>query len=110
MTAPTSRLAYLDAFEAWEKADADPRGIRLRFTTKENAQTFRSRLHNARSIDRSDNTVIYREDVDNPLYGRSVYDPFVVRLKEDEEGMWWIYIERSSIDRLVVESLSEMEQ
>ncbi len=105
MTAPTTRLSYGDAFDAFDRAKDDPKGIRLRFSDFAAAATFRSRLHNARSVDRRDNTTIY--ELGDALYGRSVYDPLIVRIRQDEESLWWVYIEHTSIDKMVVESLSE---
>lgn len=107
MTAPTTRLSYGDAYDALERAKDDPKGIRVRFKDNAAAQTFRSRLHYARQVDRRDNLQICSED--EPLYGRSVYDTLVVRIKEDTEGAWWVYIEHATLDERTVESLSEIE-
>jgi hypothetical protein len=105
MTAPTTRLSYGDAYDALDRAKDDPKGIRIRFADLAAAQTFRSRVHNARQVDRRDNSTIY--DPSDPLYGRSVYDPMIVRIRQDEEGFHWVYIEHTSIDKMVVENLSE---
>jgi hypothetical protein len=32
-----------------------------------------------------------------------------VRIKEDTEGAWWVYVEHASIDSMIVESLSELD-
>lgn len=107
MTAPTTRLSYGDAYDALERAKEDEKGIRLRFDDYAAAATFRSRVHNARQVDRRDNAEIYDEDRGNPLYGRSVYDSLIVRIRQDTAGAWWVYIEHTSIEKMVVESLSE---
>lgn len=104
MTAPTTRLAYNDAFEAMNKALDDPTGIRIQVGSLPEAYTLRSRLHYARRIDRRDNTNLEETD---ELYGRSAFDPLIVRIKQDEEGEWWVYIERSTLKHNVIESLSE---
>ena len=104
MTAPTTRLSYGDAYDALDRAKDDAKGIRLRFDDFAAAATFRSRLHYARQVDRRDNIEIY--DSSDPLHGRSVYDPLVVRIKQDSESLWWVYIEHASIEHMVVESLS----
>ncbi len=109
MTAPTTRLSYGDAYDALDRAKDDPKGIRVKFEDFAGAATFRSRLHYARQVDRKDNLQIYEEDQGNPLYGRSVYDTLVVRIKPDTEGCSWVYIEHASIGDRVVESLSEMD-
>ena len=105
MTAPTTRLSYGAEFDAFERARDDAKGIRLRCDDHSAAQTLRSRLHNARKVDRVDNTHICEPT--DPLYGRSVYDPLIVRIRQDTEGCYWVYIEHTSIDKMVVESLSD---
>lgn len=107
MTAPTTRLSYGDAYEALDLAKDDAKGIRLKQKDYASAATFRSRIHYARQVDRKDNLDIY--DPGDPLFGRSVYDTLVVRLKQDTEGEWWVYIEHATIANMVVESLSEAE-
>lgn len=107
MTAPTTRLSYGDAYDALDRAKDDAKGIRLRFDDYSAAATFRSRVHYARAVDRRDNAQIYDES--DPLFGRSAYDPLVVRIKQDSEGLWWVYIEHASIENMVVESLSDVQ-
>lgn len=104
MTAPATRLAYNDAFDAMNRALDDPTGIRIQVASKAEAYTLRSRLHYARRVDRSDNSHL---DESDELYGRSVYDPLVVRIKQDVEEEWWVYIERATLNHTVIESLSE---
>jgi hypothetical protein len=107
MSAPATRFSYSECYEAWEKAKESPKGIRVQFATIEEATTFRQRLHKARSIDRTDNTIIYGQD--DPLYGRSVYDPYMVRIRQDTEDFYWVYIIPVSIEMLKIESLDEIE-
>ena len=107
MSAPTTRLSYGDAYDALDRAKDDKTGIRIKFKDYAEAHTFRSRLHYARQIDRRDNLQIYDES--DQLYGRSVYDTLVARIKEDTEGAWWVYIQHAQLGDKVVESLSEIE-
>lgn len=107
MTAPTTRLSYGDAYEALDLAKDDAKGIRLKQKDYAAACTFRSRIHYARQIDRRDNLEIYEPS--DPLYGRSVYDTLVVRIKQDTEEAWWVYIEHATLKHVVIESLSEGE-
>lgn len=104
MTAPATRLAYNDAFEAMNKALDDPTGIRIQVGTLAAAYTMRSRLHYARQIDRRDNSSLPEDD---ELYARSAFDVLIVRIKADVEGKYWVYIERSTLGNLVIEPLSE---
>lgn len=107
MTASASRLAYTDIYAAMDKAKADKKGIRIRFADKATAQTFQARVHQARKIDRVDNTAIYEPD--DPLYGKSVYDTLITRLRQDTEGRWWVYLERLIL-KGEIESLSDGEE
>jgi len=104
MSSSNSRLAYLPEYELLDQARADEKGIRLRFDTYEAAWSTRCRLHYARNIDRRDN--LLTEDPDSKLYGASVYDPLIVKVRSDEEGKWWVYIERMGVN-MIIESLSE---
>lgn len=52
---------------------------------------MRTRLHSARKVDRRDTKNIYAED--HQSYGRSAYDPLVVKLRQ-EEGFFYVYIEK----------------
>lgn len=108
MTAPTTRLSYGDAYEALDLAKDDAKGVRLKQKDYASACTFRSRIHYARQIDRKDNLECC--DPGDPLYGRSAYDTLVVRIKQDTEGAWWVYIEHASIASMIVESLSKIEE
>jgi len=45
-----------------------------------------------------------------PMHGRSIYDTIVARIKEDEEGKFWLYLENVMNNiKGPVESLSELE-
>lgn len=107
MTISDSILSYTDCLDVFEKALADLRGIRIKFATKAAAVFFRMRAHTARNLDRKRNRMIYSEEPTNPLYGRSMYDKLIVRLKEDEEAAY-LYIEHLSADHLEIENISEI--
>lgn len=104
MVASNSRLAYADCFGILEQAIADSKGIRVRFASVEQAKLFRLRLHNARKIDRKENTVIHGED--HQMAGKSIYDGLVMRIRSDRDQCW-LRVEK--LDAMVydVESLSE---
>ncbi len=44
------------------------------------------------------------------FYGASEYDPLQLKLREDHDGEWWVYAERTSLDPSMVELLSEMDE
>jgi hypothetical protein len=108
MTTSTSRLAFTDCQDIFEKAMSDPVGIRVMFETEGKARHFIGRMHRFRELDRLDNAQQF-EDKSHPLHGKSNYDQCVVRLpKQDTEGYWWVYVEKMTIDNMVIESLSEL--
>lgn len=104
MVVSTSRLAFSDCFDLMEKAINDPKGIRVKFATYEDAFNFRLRLHSARKIDRRDNLDTYSEG--HPMHGRSIYDQITVRIKRFDGGAW-LRLERIDTREFIIESLSE---
>jgi len=108
MSLPTTRLAYADAYDAFDQALADSVGIRIQFDTEEQAKHFRFRLNYARQMDRDDNRKTYAPD--HPLFGKSAYDRLVARIRrEQEDGKWYLYLETSlNPDQLVIQSLAKL--
>ena len=104
MATSTSRLAYNDCFDVLDEALANKKGIRVEVPDWNTGNYYRLRLHSARAIDRKDNKETYPDD--HKLYGRSIYDQLVVRLRE-EGKKWWMYIERFSTENLNIEPLGE---
>jgi|ERR1700735_583788 len=107
MTIPTNRMSYMDVYKKFDEAKDDPKGIRIPFATRAEAQHYQMRMHNARSVDRRENAKLY--DRTHPLYGQSTYDTLQVRLREGEDGTWFVYVEPK--DKFIgeVERLSEIE-
>ncbi len=105
MSLPTSLLSYTDCTELLDKALEDDRGIRYKLASYDEAWQMQTRIHYCRRLHRDENKVIYDEG--HQLYGRSLYDPIVVRIKRIENE-FWIYLERRKIHG-EVESLSELE-
>jgi hypothetical protein len=103
----TSRLAYEDVFECYERALKDEFGIRIRFETEGDAMHFRSRLNTARSIDRRDNREIYPRE--HPMYGVSPYDRIACRLRAIN-NYWYLYLlPILNSSALEIESLTSFE-
>lgn len=100
--------AYDDCFVVFDKALADPEGLRVRFRTKGEAGRFQIRLCKARKLERDQSKRIYeRSDV---RWGKSRFDKLAVRSPvEDSDGFWWVYIDRHGSEILGMEPLSEME-
>ena len=107
MNLPTSRIAYQKYYEIFDRAANSSRGIRIEFNTVDEALFFRSRMHQARKIDRKHNIEIYPDPSHN-LHGCSAYDTFTIRAPvRDTEGKWWLYIERNDIVDVHIEELEE---
>lgn len=68
---------YIDIRACLDKALASEKGVRLRFPDDKAAMTFKGRVHSCRYLDRKENKKIYA--IDHPMYGKSVYDPLMVR-------------------------------
>ena len=107
MVASNSRFSYSDCFELMDKAMADEKGIRIRFSTKEEAWHFRIRLHTARRIDRTDNMETY--GIGHPMHGKSAYDPLTMRIREMGDGSIWLRLEKVDAREFEVASLADDE-
>lgn len=107
MSISTSRLSYADCYELMDRAVADAKGVRIFIGSEDKATHFRMRCHTARQINRRDNEKIY--PVGQPMHGASPYDALTFRIREDDEGQYWVYAEKSELDPGDIEPLSEME-
>jgi hypothetical protein len=109
MSLSTSLLAYQDIIEAFQKALEDPKGIRLPFDYKSDAERWRTRAHMARKLDRSDNKQLHKPG--DPLYAKSAYDILMISIKEGDDGTWFAYLEpyNKFTPLAEAESLSDLE-
>lgn len=108
MSLPTTLGAYRECEDIFERAVADPKGVRVQVGSQEGAINLRSRLHYFRKLDRDANAKTY--PTDHPQHGQSLYDDFVVQMYPDEDrdaGRWWLYIQPRSSKILAIEPLSE---
>lgn len=111
MTTSTSRLAFTDCEDIFQKAMEDSVGIRVMFETEGKARHFIGRMHRFRELDRQDNAANYEKG--SPMHGKSTYDQCVVRLPRKEtfangDVGWWVHIEKMTIENMIIESLSEL--
>ncbi len=92
MSLSNSRLAFADCETLFDKALDSPNGARWQAGDGSygDQMHFRSRMHQFRTIVRKDNKEIYGEG--EPLYGRSVYDALTIRVREDADHKWWLYV------------------
>jgi hypothetical protein len=109
MSIPQNRMSYADIYEVFDKALADPLGIRIPFGSNAEAMTYRMRLHTGRAVDRRENAKLYEKG--HQMHGQSVYDTLQCVIRQGEDGTHFVYIEprdkNVSLDE--IESLSEIE-
>lgn len=106
MTLPEHLGAYSFEIEHFERAIDDESGIRVHFGKNRNeAKKFQLRMHQARALHRQQSRRLY--PAGDIRSGASIYDPLVIRVREDVEGDWWVYVEKQKFDPGRIESLSE---
>lgn len=94
MPSSSSPLAYDDCREAFDKALASKRGIRVGpFKNLGTARNFRQRLMNLRRLDRENNKKIYADQPDSFYFANSEYDRIVVSIPKDDNGVLMPYVE-----------------
>jgi hypothetical protein len=91
MSLSTSRLAYTDCYDVFDAALQDTLGVRVKVGSYNEAVRLRVRLHYARNLEREENATLYQPGA--PLYGRSIYDTLIVRIKE-EDSNHYVYVEQ----------------
>lgn len=106
MSLPSSPLAFTDCYRYLEAADLTEWGVRIRCESMNAATFLRMRMNQARNLDRKQNRKLYPER-DHPLHGNSKFDKFVFRLRNDDHGRSWLYIERHDIGLSDIEPLEE---
>lgn len=106
MTLSTSLLAFSDCLDAYDKAVADERGVRIPVADLTAAHRLRSRLHQARVLERRQNAMAYAPG--EPMHGRSIYDEITVRIMAGP-GRYWVYLEKIKLSVEEIESLSEVD-
>lgn len=79
-----SPMAFEDCREAFERAMAAERGVKITFPTVREAVAFRARLNTFRMHNRRANEKIYPEG--SELHGWSEYDALVASIPRDEQG------------------------
>lgn len=99
-----SSLAFDDIREAFERALAAPRGIRIVCKDRGAAFVLRSRFNYFRKLDRDENKRTY--DLEHPMHAKSPYDRLVLRIPpkfDVEEHI--LYIEPRSVEALEIEEI-----
>lgn len=106
MSLPTSLGAYRDCADLFNRAMADPKGVRACLTTFEACFQKRQRMHYFRNLDRKANAKTY--PTDHPMHGASALDDFVLQIIKDVDGLFWLYISPRSGQIIHIEGLSEV--
>jgi hypothetical protein len=103
-----SPLAYRDIAEAFDRAIANGKGIRIRCASKGAAKSLQVRSYKYRTIDRQENSKVYAEQPDHPLYGRSEMDSIIISI-EEKAGVWYVVYTCSTPERLdsMIEDLTD---
>jgi hypothetical protein len=104
---PNQTAAYEDCEELFDRSFHDSVGARAQFPTEAAAVYMRLRMNHYRTLLRRDSCRTY--DKTDPRYNKSIYDKLICRIRQDTEGLWWVYVERHAQTLGVVESLSEIE-
>ncbi len=105
MSLPLQIAAYGDCFEVFERAKANPRGVRVHMGPKNSAERMRYRMQMARRLARDESRRMY--DRTAPQWNKSEFDDLILLLRQDEDGEWWVYVERYGMDIGVIEPLSD---
>ena len=106
MSLPTSLAAYRDCVELFEAATRDPKGARVKLDDYDRCVNTRTRMHYYRNLDRRANALTYEQG--HPLHNASAYDDFVLRIRLDQDGKYWLYIEPRTAGGFHIEGLSEV--
>ena len=106
MSLPQSLGAYRDCQDLFDRAIADPKGIRVCLGTYESCFALRQRMHYYRNLDRKANTTIYAHG--HPMHNTSATDDFVLQIIPDLDRLYWLYITPRSGQILHIESLSDV--
>lgn len=106
MSLPTSRYAYKDCFEVYDRALEDEQGARVQLPDYDAALFFRMRMNQARKLRREENAQIYEKG--DPKHGVSPYDSTVVTIKQ-HDGAYYVYVQHIGLNLGEIESLSQVE-
>lgn len=102
MSLPKSLHSYPAEIDAFDKALASERGIRIPFSARHRARHFINRLHSCRKHQREDNTRALGPT--HPLAGHCDWDPLICSLEEDDEA-FWVRIEKAPAEMKGIEPL-----
>lgn len=82
MSLSENPAAYIDCRAYLDRALESERGLRITCGSYGEAINLRQRMYKARQLDQK--TSMKENPVDDPKYGRSVYDKLSISIKKDE--------------------------
>jgi hypothetical protein len=91
MSLSSATAAYEDCYAIFDTAVATPGGCRVRVGTRAQAKYLQLRMNQARHLQRQQSKRIY--PTSSLAYNTSEYDGYTVRVVEDTDAYFWIYIE-----------------
>lgn len=91
MSLPTTIASYEDCFDLFARAINQPKGSRALLGDYGSAKHFQSRMQMARKLQRDETCRMY--DAGAPQYNKSEFDKLVVRIKQDADDQYWVYVE-----------------
>lgn len=103
----TSILAYKDCEEFLDRALDDAKGARIPFRSESEANYWRMRANQFRSLDRERNMQIHSPG--HKMHGHSPYDELSLTIKQSPDGYFWVYAQKISLDPGLIENLSEVD-
>src|SRR6266436_8871372 len=107
MALSNSIMAYQDCKEFLERAVDDEKGARIPFRTEKEAEYWRMRCNQFRSLDRQQNRMIF--ELGHKMHGHSEYDGLTMIIKHSQDNYFWVYAEKRMLEPGLVENLSEIE-
>ena len=106
MSLSASLHSYPAEIDAFDKALASERGIRIPFSAHHRARRFINRLHHVRKVQRNENTRAL--GADHPLAGHSDWDTLICSIEssdEESDGVVWVKIEKAPVEMMGIEPL-----
>lgn len=95
MALSNSILAYTDCKEFLERALDAERGVRIPFRLEREAEHWRMRCNQFRSLDRKANKQIH--ELGTPMHGQSEYDTITMTIKFSPDGYHWVYAQKRTV-------------
>lgn len=103
MSMSTSLHAFTAEITALERAKDAAVGIRVKFTASSAARTYVARLHQARTLDRRRNALIF--PVGDNMHGCSEFD--IIKVTHyAENGVFWVELKKNNILPTNIEELT----